>query len=144
MNEALMRRLCNVPGGTTVPESQRNLDLDTLLTSPENLSALLRWCQRGTEMVLQDGLLDVCEEHGTTVEVPRHSEFQRFLSESGFSQLGRPIRTTECIDAYRVWCESNGEEPAGLRVFGRLMNRFGFRRRKTGGLEYYEASTLLN
>lgn len=140
----MSRRLCLVPGGTTISESERNSALDAFLKKPKVLSAFLRWCQEGAAMVFEDLRFDVCKQHATDSVSTEFSNFWDFLEDTEYGRIQRPVRTKECFETYMEWCESRGRLPIGKHSFRPLMERYGYVVVKKQGIEYYEPLTLPN
>jgi putative DNA primase/helicase len=95
------------------------------------LKAVLAWCIQGCIEWRQHGL-DIPESvTNATAQLFAHNDFLRdFLSEMCIADPSERVTVKDLQDAYKRWCEGQGEEPAQGRTFNRMMEERGFERKQ--------------
>jgi putative DNA primase/helicase len=132
-DHAIWRRIRLIPFTVTIAEADRDPELPAKLRA--ELSGILWWAVKGGLLWQEDGL-------GAPRAVQLATQSYRgemdvlgtFLEEC--CELGASLKAlaTPLYEAYRRWCERNGERPANQRHFGQaLAEREFVRVKSTGG-----------
>jgi putative DNA primase/helicase len=133
-DHAIWRRIRLVPFTVTIAEAERDPELPAKLRT--ELPGILRWAVEGCLAWQRDGL-------GTPPAVRAATQSYRlemdvlaaFLEDR--CELGAALKApaTALYEAYRSWCERNGERFATQRHFGQaLLERDFHRVKSTGGV----------
>ncbi|MBS1828799.1 MAG: bifunctional DNA primase/polymerase [Acidobacteria bacterium] len=95
------------------------------------LRAVLAWAVEGCVEWRQHGL-EIPESVKTaTAELFAHNDFlSDFLKDMCVVNPGEKVPVIALSDAYKRWCEGQGEEPAQGRTFNHMMEERGFERRQ--------------
>ena len=133
----IWRRIKTIPFTVTIPESERDKTLPEKLLA--ELPGILNWAIQGCLEWQREGL-------GTPEEVIEATNEYRhdmdsvgdFLEECCVLDDNAIQKVKEVYDAYRQWCEQNGERPMSKNNLSNEFKRRGFQnKRGTGGLFYW-------
>jgi len=95
------------------------------------LKAILAWCVQGCIEWRQNGLEIPESVRTATAELFAHNDFLNdFLSEMCITDSGEKVFVKDVWEAYKTWCEGQGEEPAQGRTFNHMMEERGFQRKQ--------------
>jgi len=125
IDEAIRARVCLVPFEVTIPEAERDPELENKLKAewPE----ILRWAIDGAMDWQQQGLnppervLLASEEY-----LEGEDLFGRFLSEMTIEGKLDEISSRQLFIAYQSWAEMNGLKPWTIIAFGKAMTERGY------------------
>jgi P4 family phage/plasmid primase-like protien len=101
------------------------------------LKAVLAWAVEGCVEWREHGLQIPESVQAATKELFEHNDFlSDFLTEMCVVESGEKVAVKAMWDAYKNWCEGQGEEPAQGRTFNNMMEERGFERRqaRVGGV----------
>jgi P4 family phage/plasmid primase-like protien len=95
------------------------------------LQAILSWTVQGCIEWRQFGLGIPASVTAATADLFAHNDFLKdFLTEMCVAEPNEKVRVKELWDAYKSWCEGQGEDPAHGRIFNRMMEERGFERKQ--------------
>jgi putative DNA primase/helicase len=95
------------------------------------LKAVLAWAVAGAVEWHQHGLQIPESVQDATAALFAHNDFlSDFLKEMCIVDPQERVPVKAMWDAYRQWCEEQGEEPAQGRTFNRMMEERGFERKQ--------------
>ena len=129
---AIWRRVMLVPFDVTIPEEERDAHLTEKLRA--ELSGILNWCVLGCQDWRENGL-QAPQAVKAAVQSYRIEQdvIGRFIEERCVCGHGKVVNATRLFQAYRSWCESQGEKPTTLNDLGRELTARGFANLKRGG-----------
>jgi P4 family phage/plasmid primase-like protien len=125
VDEAIRRRMNIIPFVLTIPEGERDLKLaDKLKTEWD---AILGWMIEGCLEWQRDGLNPPDAVKLATEEyLFTQDKLGRWLDERCMLGANESATVTSAYDDYSMWCQSNGEKPAGKNNFSQeLCERHG-------------------
>ncbi len=95
------------------------------------LKAVLAWCVQGCIEWRLHGLDIPDSVKAATAQLFAHNDFLKdFLTEMCIADPKEKVPVKDLWDAYKQWCEGQGEEPAQGRTFNRMMEERGFERKQ--------------
>jgi P4 family phage/plasmid primase-like protien len=95
------------------------------------LKAVLAWAVAGAVEWRQHGLHIPDSVKAATAALFAHNDFlSDFLNEMCVVDPGERVPVKDVCDAYKQWCDDQGEEPAQGRTFNHMMEERGFERRQ--------------
>jgi len=95
------------------------------------LKAVLAWAVAGAMEWHQHGLTIPESVKVATDQLFAHNDFlSDFLKDMCVVDPGEKVPVIELSDAYKQWCEGQGEEPAQGRTFNHMMEERGFERKQ--------------
>ena len=126
MDEAVWRRLLELPFTVTIPEGERDPKLKDRLAEPQEMSGILNWLLEGCrdwQSVALDRLRPP-ESVVVATRVYRQSQDRigPFLADRCAFGADRWASSKSLREAYADWCTRSGEEPL---QFGRITARLG-------------------
>jgi len=130
-DRAIWDRLKLIPFDVRIPESQQDKKLLAKLQS--ELPGILAWAVRGCLEWQSEGL-GVPDEVKSATEAYR-SEMDvlaAFISDCCTLDTNLYAQATTLYQAYKRWCEDNGERPKSQRFFGANLAERNFDRRRSG------------
>jgi len=133
---AIWRRIRLVPFEVTIPESERDKTLPQKLRA--EAPGILAWAVRGC-LAWQERGLDFPESIRNATDSYRSESdtLAAFFSERCFTGETATAKAGDVYQAYRSWCEENGEHPLSGRAFGtRLSDRGVDKYRRNSGYHY--------
>jgi putative DNA primase/helicase len=130
-DHAIWRRIRLIPFTVTIPETEQDKDLPAKLQA--ELPGILAWAVRGCLAWQREGL-------GTPEEVKQATagyrasmdQIGRFIEECCLVSQQVRIKASELYEAYKKWCDANGEQAATLSAFGHYLEEQGFAKHKIG------------
>jgi putative DNA primase/helicase len=130
-DHAIWRRIRLIPFTVTIPETEQDKDLPAKLQA--ELPGILAWAVRGCLAWQREGL-------GTPEEVKQATagyrasmdQIGRFIEECCLVSQQVRIKASELYEAYKKWCDANGEQAATLSAFGHYLEEKGFAKHKIG------------
>ncbi len=135
---AIWRRIRLIPFEVTIPEAERDKDLVTKLEA--ELPGILAWCVRGLLAWRKVGLMAPDAVRKATEAYQTESDaLANFIAECLVTVDGAEVQAKDLYNAYKIWCDDNGEAPANSTKFGRDLVDRGFDkyRHPSTGKTYY-------
>lgn len=138
---AIWRRIRLIPFNVTIPEDERDPHLVDKLRA--ELPGILAWAVRGCLAWQREGL-------GLPEDVKKATQAYReemdlladFLAECCATGPDKKVPAKQLYEAYRNWCEKNGEQPVSQKAFGMRLTERGFLREKKGIYWWYGIGLL--
>lgn len=129
-DNAIWRRIRQVPFEETIPENECDRDLPAKLRS--ELPGIVAWAVRGYLEWRRDGLAPPREVTEAT-EAYRKSQDRAgaFLAEACRVEPGERCTSAELYTAYSAWCSAEGEKVWTNTAFGTALRERGFTPRRT-------------
>jgi len=143
-DKAIWRRIRLIPFSVSIPPEEQDKNL--IVRLEQELSGILNWALEGYRMWQENGL-------GYPVEVEEATEGYRremdvlaeFLEERCITNNAANVRSSHLYDAYKDWCEKNGEYIQNRRNMGMKLTEKGFiRKRSTGGRYWWYGLGLID
>jgi putative DNA primase/helicase len=143
----IRRRVLLVPFEVRIPEEQQDRELRARLFETEG-PGVLRWIVEGVRAWRERGLDPPAAVQTATREyLEAEDAFGIFLAErctvtrAGDRRVS--VQPAALFDAWRRWCDANGDEPGTARTMTELMQARGFVSRKGGkGRRWYDGVGL--
>ncbi len=148
-DEAIWRRIRLVPFTVSIPEPERDKDL--LLKLREELPGILNWALEGCRFWQRDSLgMPDGVRVATAMYRAEMDVLGSFIDECCLIDDACWTYTGPLNDAYKSWCDQNGEKPLSTRAFAQRLQERGFvnknhgpkRRRAWFGLGLLEQSSF--
>jgi putative DNA primase/helicase len=135
-NQAIWERIRLVPFIVQIPPKERDKKLDDALQA--ELPGILAWAVRGCLDWQQRGDLEPPPEVlNATKEWQDESDvIGRFLAERCVMLRQAQVRAQPLWDAYKAWCETNGETWEKQTAFGIKLGERGFEKKQSHGIVY--------
>lgn len=131
-DNAIWRRICLIPFEVTITEDKKDQNLFEKLQS--ELSGILTWAVEGCLDWQKEGLKAPDEVKKATALYQEEMDIVgEFISEC--CVLGKEYKATPSTlyEAFRKWCESNGEVVESQKKFGGWLTEKGFKRGQSNG-----------
>ena len=123
-DHAVWRRIRLIPFNVVIPESEQDRDLPAKLRM--ELTGILNWALAGCLEWQRDGLKPPKEVQEATAEYKDEQDaIAPFLKDRCNLGEGEKATATVLYDAYRQWCDANGEKPMPQRRFGNRLSERG-------------------
>lgn len=131
-NMAMWRRIRHIPFAVTIPESERDLHLDTKLYA--ELPGILAWAVRGC-LEWQRLSLAPPEAVRQATEAYRHEQdlVQRFLDDACHLLPALETKAGALFSGFRQWCKENNERDLSMKEFGKRLDAMGYQKRVSNG-----------
>lgn len=120
-DEAFYNRFLTVQAPKQVPEEKKDRDLVEKLTAEKELNWLLKWGIEGLERLEKQNRFTVerseyetkkiWTKYGDSIDKFIHDQITRDLDE------GKNIPTSDVYEAYKLWCETELDDPVSQRQF---------------------------
>jgi putative DNA primase/helicase len=142
-DDALWRRLIQVPFLNVVPPAERDPQLKRKLREPDQLCAVLAWAVRGCLEWQQRGLdvpatvTDYTSEYRTEND-PIASWLRDHCELAATSTLSKK----DARDSYEAWATASGEQPISPKAFGSALKAKGVSEGRTGSTRYWQGIRL--
>lgn len=136
-DRAIWRRIRLIPFTVTIPPEERDPKLVEKLKT--ELPGILTWCVQGCLAWQQEGLEPPTEVTEATDQYKAESDvLAAFLADCCVLDKNVKVKANELYNAYREWCEQNGERLTETQTtFGLQLTERGFeKRRVTAGVVY--------
>ncbi len=131
-DHAIWRRIRLVPFIVTIPEDERDSKLFEKLQ--DELPGILSWAVQGCLEWQRVGLKIPDEVRSATNEYRSDMDsLGAFLSDCCLVSPEVKVRSGDLYEAYRRWCEDNGEHSINNRHFGRRLSEKSFQRLQSNG-----------
>ena len=140
---AIWRRIRLIPFEVTIPEAERDRELGAKLEA--ELPGILAWCVRGLLAWRKMGLAAPEVVRKATEAYQTESDaLASFIDECLVKVDGAEVQAKDLYNAYKTWCDDNGETPVNSTKFGRDMVERGFDkyRHPSTGKTYYMGAGL--
>lgn len=142
-DSALWRRVQLVPFAVTIPEAERDDQLNEKLLA--EFPGILAWAVRGAVAWNEQGLNPPAAVLGATRAYQVEADaIARFVSEATVQDPNGRAPASQILDSYRLWCDANGERALGVKAFKTEMLRLGFPSGRSAGGVLYRGLALLS
>ena len=141
---AIWRRIGLIPFEVTIPKEEQDASLLDKLKG--ELPGILNWAIEGCRMWMEDGLQvpEVVEKY-TQDYREEMDTIQRFLDDCIRSDdENEKTKAQVLYDAYRQWCEDNGERARTQTQFGTQLSEKGYRKKRSANGYFYKSIHLLS
>lgn len=141
IDEAIRARVCLVPFEVTIPEDERDPELENKLK--DEWSEILRWAIDGAVEWQKQGLnppervLAASEEYLESEDL-----FGQFLSETTVEDKRGEVTSKQLFIAYQSWAVGGGLKPWSSTAFGKAMTERGYERIKIAKARGYSGLKL--
>lgn len=141
MDHGIWRRIHLVPFTVTIPEAERDNDLERKLRA--ELPGVLAWALKGLRSWRDGGLRPPAAVRGATEEYREGMDtLAEFLDEHCILEDDATAPTGELFQAYDAWAYTHGEEKLTKRTFGMRLEERGFRPGKSGSVRHWKGLRL--
>jgi len=136
MDNAIWRRIRLIPFEAVFTEKDRDPRLADKLE--QELPGILSWMLEGCLRWHREGLGSPPEVQAATDEYRQEmSAIETFLEEKCRRSDGAMVKASELYEAYKTWCDQNGEHGLSLRGFGGRLGETGLDKvRLTQGIHW--------
>lgn len=144
-DEAIWRRILQIPFTRVVPPGRRDPALKRMLTTdPDARSAILAWALCGCRDWQRDGLAVPAAVRDYTAEYRRENDpLAEWLDACCQLDAGASSTAAALRSSYETWATDNGEKPVGTRKFADALRGHGCTaRRGTGGARNWDGIAL--
>lgn len=126
-DEAMWRRILQVPFTETIPERERDPELKRRLrVEPEQRSAILAWAVRGCLDWQARGLAIPDAVRAYTAEYRAENDpLREFVETCCHVDSAATVTASELRAAYEAWAGANGERPIGNSAYGAALKARG-------------------
>lgn len=134
-DDALWRRLYEIPFTVSIPETERDPEVKTTLCDPTQAgAAVLAWCVEGCAAWLADGLaMPEAVRKASQAYRDEMDPLSDFISERCVLEKLAEVATKDLKDAYLSWARDTGvREPLGARAFNSRLESRGCARGRKG------------
>lgn len=142
--DGFWRRLRKIDFRKTVPPEKRKENLADLIVEQEG-AGVLKWIVEGAVRITEHGMTEPDSVKLSTQEY-RHEEdhLAKFIDEKILVADGASVTKTSVFNAYRSWCNENGEKPVPQNNFNReLKARIGVGESTSVGFKMFVGIDLL-
>jgi putative DNA primase/helicase len=135
-DQAIWERIRLVPFVVQIPVAERDKNLDTALQ--EEIAGILAWAVRGSLEWQRRGDLEPPPEVLTATQAYQHESdvLGRFIDECCITLVQAQVRPTPLYEAYKAWCDQNGERYETMHAIGTKLVERGFEKRNSHGTVY--------
>jgi len=128
---AIKRRIKLIPFEITIPEEERNKSL--LLMLKEELPGILKWAVEGCQDWQKNGLGEPEKVKNATADYLAEMDvIAPFIEDCCVKEPSAKTTSKNLYEAYRTWCDANGEHPLKSNIFGKRLEEKGFESYRTG------------
>ena len=142
--DGFWRRLRKIDFRKTIPADKRKENLADLLVEQEG-PGILKWMIDGAVRITEYGMNEP-ESVKLSTQTYRHEEdhVAKFIDEKILVAAGASVTKTSVFNAYRSWCQENGEKPVPQNNFNReLKSRLGVTESISVGFKMFVGIDLL-
>jgi putative DNA primase/helicase len=130
-DHAIWRRIKLIPFEIVIPNEEQDKNLPEKLRA--ELPGILAWAVRGCLDWQRDGLAEPPQVTDATAEYREEMDtLGAFIEECCVAGPGASVKATPLYEAYKAWCEQNGETYQKQKWFGMRLTERGFERMKSG------------
>lgn len=130
-DEGIWRRIRLIPFSVTIPKEEIDMELPEKLR--KELPGILRWAVEGCLKWQREGLGEPEEVKQATQGYKDEMDILgQFLSDHCVVRAGARVSAKNIYDAYKDWCEENGEYVLSSRKFNRRLEERGFVKKRSG------------
>jgi len=138
---AIWRRIRLVPFTVTIPEDEQDKALASKLR--QELPGILRWAVEGCLAWQREGLDVPPEVQAATAAYRADTDrVGRFLEDCCVLDPSAQTRAGELHDAYRSWCDANGEDCESAKALRARLGERGFERHRDKHGRFYRGLAL--
>jgi putative DNA primase/helicase len=131
-DEAIWRRMRLIPFNVTIPPAKRDKNLQEKLRA--ELPGILAWAVRGCLDWQKNGLGSPVQVEQATADYRREMDtLADFLEDRCIINPKDHVLAASLYGNFKLWCDSNGEQPMTQKAFGIKLRERGFRRGKFRG-----------
>ncbi len=142
-DHAIWRRIHTIPFNVTIPESEQDDTLDEKLKA--ELSGILAWMVQGCLEWQRIGLQPPDEVKAATNDYRNEmDDIGTFLEECCILVPSVKVAKADLYDAYKKWCEENGETPLTQKKFGGRLTERGVSEGRTNVKRFWCNIGLVN
>lgn len=142
--DGFWRRLRKIDFRKTIPANKRKENLADLMVAQEG-PGILKWIVEGAVRITEHGMTEPASVKLSTQEY-RHEEdhLAKFIDEKIIVADGASVTKTLVFNAYREWCQENGEKPVPQNNFNReLKSRLGVTESMSVGFKMFVGIELM-
>jgi putative DNA primase/helicase len=122
---AVWRRIKLIPFTVTIPPEEQDKALGRKLLG--ELEGIFAWAVRGCQDWQRNGLqVPAAVEAATTAYKAESDTLAAFLAERIIQGPNLETQAKNLYEAYKTWCDDNGEKPMTGTMFGRRLTERGF------------------
>jgi putative DNA primase/helicase len=122
-------RIRLIPFGVRIPESEEDKELLAKLC--DELPGILRWAVDGCIAWQRDGLGTPTAVREATESYRNENDvLGRFVEDCCCVLSGASVRSSDLYEAYKRWCDQNGEHPQTQKAFSMRVAELGFEKRR--------------
>jgi putative DNA primase/helicase len=137
------RRLLMTPFEVTIPEEEREQDLDKWFIANE-LAGIFNWMLDGARLWFDGGLQPPAAVRAATQEYRTEMDkLGAFVASELVAHVGGQVSAKAMYRTYVRWCKENAEDPVSQTMLGRMLGERGYHRIKVG-TRYYIDVELVN
>ena len=130
-----------IPFTVTIPPDERDTTLPDKLQA--ELPGILAWAVRGCLAWQQDGLGEPDEVTQATAGYRAEMDvLGQFIEDCCLTGSNYRVKASELYEAYKRWCEQNGEHAAFQRPWGMALTERGFESGKVQGRSWWKGIAL--
>lgn len=135
-SEGFWRRVRLLPFSITIPETERVKGFaDHLLIERDGI---LSWAVEGCKKWMQEGLASPDAVTEATSDYRKQSDvLSGFIEDRCLVSEQVRVNASSLYDAFKAWCDRNGEGQVTQRKFGLMMAEKGFRKTKSNSKTWY-------
>ncbi len=143
-DDAIWRRILQVPLDHQVPEDKRDPQVKATLRDPRAAGpAILAWALEGCLAWQRDGLGVPPKVKAATAEYRAEMDsLGRFLREACILDAAHEVTARELYGAYVCWCEGIGERPRTQKAVGKHLSHLGLSRKLLQGRTIWQGIGL--
>lgn len=130
----MMRRIRLIPFSVTIPEKERDRDLDSKLRA--ELPGILNWAIEGAVQAARDLPTPVAVKVATQEYGHDNDVVQMFLDEICLLEPGAVTSAADVYRAYQEWANAAGFTPRSSKWLGDELTKKGIRKRKSSIIWY--------
>lgn len=141
-DHAIWRRIRLVPFTVTIPEAEQDRQLAATLRA--EFPGILTWAVQGCLAWQREGLAPPPAVQQATAGYRQEMDIVgQFLAERCLLGPAYRVAATVLYDAYRRWCDGNGEAASVQRTFGMGLSERGYERYKVMGKSWWRGLALV-
>ena len=125
---------------------ERDIDLKSYFSQPENLSGILNWCLEGFRMYWEEGLeMPQSVNEATSRYREQSDRVMMFTAQCVKKDKGSELRAQAIYTRYKDWCAENGFKYENATNFRKKMEQnFVYQRRRPWNEKDAEKTTMVN